>query len=82
VGNSPKVFLQKKGVFKGKYYPNRDFLSAKKKRLASETWRAIMGGASTGAWVYRCTPNIFAKKKSTPESWAELVQEYYVGIYT
>jgi hypothetical protein len=31
---------------------------------------SVMGGASIGAWVYRCTPNIFAKKI------------YYVGIYT
>lgn len=31
-------------VIKGKYYPNGDFLSAKKKRRASETWRAILFG--------------------------------------
>lgn len=31
-------------VLKGKYYPNSDFLSATRKKHASETWRAILFG--------------------------------------
>lgn len=31
-------------VIKGKYYPTRYFLSARKKRNASHTWRAILTG--------------------------------------
>jgi hypothetical protein len=31
-------------VLKGKYYPNNDFLSARRKKNSSHTWRAILHG--------------------------------------
>ena len=31
-------------MIKGKYYPNREFLTATKKRRSSETWRVMLYG--------------------------------------
>jgi hypothetical protein len=60
-------------VLKGKYYPHGYFLSARKKKHASHTWRAILAGRKALNPEGICFKPICRKETTTADQVSELI---------